>query len=42
MFLNKNVWLTAAFYDPLHLHSAKKVLAETSLKEQLKAFDLSK
>lgn len=40
MFLSKKMWLTADFYDLLHLHSAKKVLAETRLKEQLKTFDL--
>lgn len=40
MFLSKKMWLTAAFCDLLHLHATKKVLAETSLKGQLKAFDL--
>lgn len=40
MFLSKKMWLTATFYDLLHLHSAKEVFAGTSLKGQLKAFDL--
>lgn len=35
MFLSKEMRLTAAFYDLLHLYAAKKVLAETSLKGQL-------
>lgn len=42
MFFSKKMWLTAAFYDLLHLHTAKRVLAETSLEGQLKAFDLWK